>query len=140
MPKRVYDRELPEAIREVLAGGMGISFSEGMLPYFLTRNTGVSTAFADVAEGTLSCYINPKGHMHLSSFSREPADKDTVFTVPSQKLWKELWVYGSSYTDYGEACSGCNLKYRCNVVDPEAYLMCARAYHNRKETLRCDIT
>jgi len=70
MPKSVFNEKLPSAIRRFLDGGHKLAFSEGLLPYFLSRpDLGVDTRFASRAEGLFSAYVDPMGDIYASSFS-----------------------------------------------------------------------
>lgn len=70
--KQILDIELPAKIQLALAEGMSIAFSEGLLPYFLSRPDILPINSASVAEGKYSCYISEWGQMYKSSFNQHP--------------------------------------------------------------------
>lgn len=135
MTRSTYMRDLPVAIRDARALGVDIAFSEGLLPFFLSRSDlGVNTDFATRGEGWFSCYVDHLGRMAPSSFgacsiahSAARYDDRSVFTTPSQELWQNLWV---NTDPDGEACDSCPDRSRCSVPHDVHYLMCARARHN----------
>lgn len=133
MTRRVYSSTLPESIRYALAQGVRIAFSEGLLPYFFSRpELGVNTQFAGRSEGLYSCYVDPRGFMRQSSFSRPPADEpedQSIFKTSAQKLWNEMRAY--SYGPGGEACYDCPMQTRCAAPHEFHYLACAKASHNQ---------
>jgi len=133
-----YTRELPNAIKLAIRDGMNIAFSEGMLPYFLSRpEIGVETRFATRAGGLYSCYFDHLGRIFPSSFQVtepwEPDDDDSdhteksVFNTGSQELWEKLM----SYREPSAApCFDCPDQSRCNVMGFHSYAMCSKAPHN----------
>lgn len=127
--KRVYMRELPAALKDALAAKMMVAFSEGLLPYFLSRpEIGVDTKFAMRSEGRFSCYVDPKGRMTPSSF--QPAwkdDADTVYTKRSQELWDKMRVW---HEPNGNECYNCQHRSKCATPTDFHYLTCAFAKHN----------
>lgn len=139
----VYNKDFPEAIREASSQGMKLAFSEGLLPFFLSRpDLPVNTDFAMTAEGRFSCYISHEGQMSNSSFNhrwcrinRAPQGEwdyytPTVFDTKAQDMWDNLSVW-SHFDPSGEACSSCPAKKRCNVPDPNHLFICARQPSNR---------
>lgn len=132
MTRRVYSNDLPSSIRNAIHRGMGIAFSEGLLPYFLSRpEIGVNTTFATRSEGVYSCYVDPRGFMWQSSFHapREKPEDQSLFHVSPQKLWDELRAFSGG--PYGEACYDCSERFRCATPHEFHYLTCAKASHNK---------
>lgn len=130
MTRRIYTTYMAEAIVAARSAGIQIAFSEGLLPYFLSRpELGVNTTFATGMEGFFSCYVGPDGRMSTSSF--DPADDGpTVFEQPSQKIWNEMRVWGSA-SPSGEPCYSCRLADQCSTPHSFHYLTCAFAGHNK---------
>ncbi len=128
MPKRVYDRELPPAIRRAMGAGFKVAFSEGLLPYFLSRSeVGVDTRFAMCAEGRFSCYFDPRGCIGVSSFSSDRSE-GTAYDTRSQVLWDRLHL---PYLPHGEPCGDCADQDRCHAPQAQHMLACARMKHNQ---------
>jgi len=133
MTKSVYQRELPVALKEVLSAGHQVAFSEGLMPYFLSRpEIGVNTKFAMPSEGVFSCYFGPDGRISESSFSRHAfllklGHGATAFNTRSQLIWNDLRV---RVRPNGDACSRCHLASRCTTPDATHYMACAFAPHN----------
>ncbi len=154
MTKRVYQKELPEALSRALADGMQIAFSEGLLGYFLSRpEIGVNTQFAMRSEGLFACYFNPRGRMSRSSFDppteeseadvaadpgwdddkgvhhkRKPRRDPTVWQMSPQKQWDQERDWGISPN--GNDCYNCKFSDRCATPSDHHYLICAFAAHN----------
>lgn len=128
MSKSTYHEKLPEAIGRALNEGHEIAFSEGMIPYFLSRpDIGVNTDFAAKSEGLFSCYIDMSGRMSHSSFEPPGESSDTVFDAGSQALWNRLRTpWGPS----GGSCFGCKFNRECTTPDFNHYAICAFAKHN----------
>lgn len=130
MTRTTYMKTLPEAIKYARNLAVDISFSEGLLPYFLSRpELGINTQFATRSEGVFSCYVDSKGRMSSTSFREPRDDGPTLFDQSSQKLWEELW--SSSGEPYGETCYECPERSRCSVPDSTHYFICAKAPHNK---------
>lgn len=133
MTRTMYMRDFPRAIKRALGQGMMVAYSEGLLPFFLTRpEIGINTEFATRAEGRFSCYFDSKGRISQSSFvsPRDWGDEKTAFDIRSQTLWEELYVR-SSYRGEGEVCDNCDFVGQCSIPNPHAYFICARATHNQ---------
>jgi hypothetical protein len=125
MPKGVYGKEFPVEIKASMEAGMKIAFSEGLLPYFLSRPTLMDTTFATRAEGLFSCYVDRRGIMSMSSF--RPNDKQDP-----EKTLQQLWDNGYwAASPGGAACSDCPSASKCHAPDIHHYLACAYATHNR---------
>lgn len=135
--KRVYMKDFPEAIKVAKENHYQIAFSEGLLPFFLSRpELHVETRFAMRSEGLFSCYFDPEGHISESSFSppnrgvrRAPGPQANAFEMKSQKMWDEL--YAHSYGPGGDACGDCRQQVRCSTPTTFHYGLCAYAPHNR---------
>lgn len=69
-PFDVLNTHLPNTIKMAVSEGMHIAFSEGLLPYFLSRDI-LDTAMASSSEGRYSCYISEWGQMFKSSFNQD---------------------------------------------------------------------
>lgn len=131
MTRRVYTQDLPETVALARAKGMNIAFSEGLLPFFLSRpEMGVNTKYAARAEGVFSCYVDPRGHMWTSSFdAQDPHEKQkSIYKASSQKLWEELRSGGDPH---GEPCYDCEFRAQCSTPHTFHYLTCAFASHNK---------
>ena len=126
MTRTTYTRDLPNAIRKIMKLGANISFSEGLLPYFISRpEIGVNTAFAMYGEGQFSCYVDTNGRMHRSSFNLETDTKsDTIFNKSSQSIWEE----GFSHVDthFANDCYFCTHKSRCRSSCVELSMLCGK--------------
>ncbi len=130
MSRTTYSRDLPKMLKRAMGQGMQIAYSEGLLPYFLTRpEIGIDTKFATRAEGVLSCYFDTNGWIHRSSFDLERGHDKNCFHEPSQKLWNEMQVYLGH--DSGDGCYGCPHTQQCSVPNAHAYFICARSPHNK---------
>lgn len=76
MPKRVFNEELPALITQFIDRGNRVAFSEGLLPFFLSRpEIGVDTTFASRSEGYFSAYVDPDGELFASSFDASPPEE-----------------------------------------------------------------
>lgn len=129
MTRTVYSRKLPDMITLAKAKGMRIAFSEGLLPFFLSRpEIDINTDLASRSEGLFSCYVGPQGHMSASSFDERTQTEDTIYKVKAQKLWEKLYNYG---TPNGEPCYDCEFRNRCATPSQFHYLTCAYASHNK---------
>jgi len=129
MPKQVYMTDLPDAIKRAMDAGFRIAFSEGLIPYFLSRpEIGVNTDLLIPTEGHFSCYIDIEGRMSHSSFAPPNNNTPSVFQAPTQKIWKHLTWWGNT-PDYGN-CDSCKLLTRCSVPNLHHYLICKYAPHN----------
>lgn len=134
MTRTTYTHDLPTAIQMALESGMGIAFSEGLLPFFLSRpEIGVNTQLASRSEGIYSCYVDPKGRMSSSSFNRKFSRKGekTIFEEKAQALWEGLYTEGEPH---GNACYDCTQRNKCATPQGVHYLACALADHNKLPT------
>jgi hypothetical protein len=132
MDRTTYSKKLPEVLGDAKAGGMWIAFSEGLLPYFVSRpELGIITTFAAPCEGVFSCYVDPKGFMSLSSFNTEPPRDDAVSVLDggsAQKMWEELRYYGDSR---GDGCyDDCEGRTRCSAPHNYLRFLCKNMRHN----------
>ena len=130
MTRRVYTQNLPAAIKSAREHGITLAFSEGLLPYFLSRpELGINTAFSMRSEGFFSCYVDPRGHMSSSSFDdpKERSEK-TVFQVKAQTLWEDL-KSNNGWPD-GPMCGDCSRRNVCSAPHAFHLLTCAFAPHN----------
>ncbi len=66
--RRTLRTDFPEVCKRAVASGMKVAFSEGLLPYFLSRDI-LDVSQAVASEGRYACYINEWGAMRKSSFS-----------------------------------------------------------------------
>jgi len=151
LTKQMYMKQLPGLIEQAAASGMSLAFSEGLLPFFLSRpELPVNTMFATRAEGLYSCYVHHDGRMSRSSFDRErwarpirrlgsmendeetpteePAIGPTIFDVKAQALWASLYDNGGAR---GEACYDCPKQSKCAHPSIFHYALCKHASHNR---------
>lgn len=128
--KHVYMRHFPDAIRAAQGAGFQIAFSEGLMPYFLSRpELGVETRFSMRSEGLFSCYVDSLGRMTKSSFEPAPEkDGRTVYNMLSQKMWANLRVWGGEPN--GASCYKCRFSRRCATPHDFHYLLCNYASHN----------
>lgn len=130
MPKQIYMKDLPEAIMKALEVGYQIAFSEGMLPFILSRpEMGIRSDFFMRSEGYFSCYFDSKGRISESSFRPARDDEEkTVWNTKSQELWDKLDM--SFRGPEGDKCYYCKHKSRCATPHEFHYLSCAFAEHN----------
>lgn len=157
MPKTVYDGSFPLAITKAIASKMTLAFSEGLLPYFLSRpELGVETRFASRAEGLFSAYVDPRGRLSHSSFEPPPkppfefkrfeeeSDEEykkrvdgqikmypTVWDGSLQEQWNKLRTWHQK--PYGGSCYDCRHADSCATPNIHHYLACAFASHNGKD-------
>jgi hypothetical protein len=162
MPKTVYAGTLPTAIKAAIDSRMTLAFSEGLLPYFLSRpELGVETRFASRAEGLFSAYVDPRGRFSSGSFDPPPKPEtpnNTEKFVPEYRgetaksrrealehnLARHPTVWESSLQDQwnkmhewsrapsGAACMNCKLADSCATPNTHHYFACAFATHNGK--------
>lgn len=128
--KGVYTKTLPDALTKVVSESkFRIAFSEGLLPYFLSRQLPeVDTRFAQQQEGLFSCYIDDNGRVSSSSFD-PPSDEDpTIYDTPLVDLWRQAKGWG--YPEHFDACRSCKLESQCHVPHASHFMLCAFAFHN----------
>lgn len=130
MDRRVYEQDLPAAIHRAIGSGMRLSFSEGLLPYFMSRpELGLNTSFAMACEGIYSCYVDQAGRMHVSSFSADCGDGRSILDGTSaQQLWEQLRHY---WEDGGGSCQRCEHNVRCQAGRGLLMHLCRYQRHNR---------
>lgn len=131
MTRTTYSKSLPEAIIFARNLAVDISFSEGLLPYFLSRpELGLNTAFAMRSEGIFSCYFDQTGRMSATSFDPPHEKSETTFDekVTSQKLWEGL--HSGYNTPSGEPCYDCKFRHTCSTPSDFHYFVCKFAPHN----------
>lgn len=153
MKKKTYMVEFPALLMELQARGWSFAYSEGMLPYFLSRpELGIGSKYHRKGEGYLTCYVDDQGIMHTSSFDVRLPKRDengnrlieltrfpksvptgllkTVFNTRAQELWENLriWDGGDPGTP---ACGDCEHQSRCNAPQDHHYLSCAYQGHNK---------
>lgn len=150
MPKRVYMELLPQAIKYATARGVTLAFSEGLLPYFLSRPNLLETKYATPSEGRFSCYVDPRGYMSRSSFD-PPAKINTITDSNTDLLAQIKWSHGdgtksawqnglqlcwNKISEYiaseprGIACEHCEVSQQCVVPTRHHMLVCAYQKHN----------
>lgn len=155
MPKKVYNETLPSAVKAAIDSKMTLAFSEGLLPYFLSRpELGVETKFAARSEGLFSAYVDPYGRMSTSSFNPPPRPDrvrdlregetegesaqglkaqleryPTVWEGKLQSQWDKLHSWGEG-APHGGSCEDCNLADSCATPSSHHYFACAYATHN----------
>ncbi len=128
LTKQVYMKDLPLAIMAAQEAKFDIAFSEGLLPFVISRpEMGIRSQFFMRSEGLFSCYFNPKGQISHSSFSPPDAEDPTVWDVPAQKMWDSL---DPGYGPRGAACYKCKHHSQCSTPHHFHYLACAFAKHN----------
>ena len=124
-----YNVTLPARLERLAGEGVRIAFSEGLLPYFLSREIGgVVMDMAAPAEGHFSCAIDTQGKVTFSSFDNDPRSED-VNVVRFQEIWNAprwWWLEGQG----GPACSGCGLEMRCSKKVNHHVALCGWAPHN----------
>jgi MoaA/NifB/PqqE/SkfB family radical SAM enzyme len=128
MSPSTYGEALPEAIKKAQTDDISVSFSEGLLPYFLSRQDELDKdlSYSMRSEGAFSCFVDMKGRMYPSSFS-ERYHQDTSYVTgsvledPSQKLWDHL---GVPYRSEGNNCMHCHYRNVCSQPDFTHYLQC----------------
>lgn len=128
--RTAYTKHLPAAIKRASSAGVKIAFSEGLIPYFISRpEIGIETRFATRTEGRFSCYVDSDGRMSHSSFSPAYEENATVWEKSSQELWERLYS-GNNYP-HGSSCYNCSKSSRCSVPEDFHYFLCAYAEHNK---------
>lgn len=149
MSKATYMRRLPEILKRMISSGWSFAYSEGLLPYFLSRpELEIGGRFHARAEGRFSGYIDEYGQMSVSSFRPKPApdppsppdlvqlrrkkgeDEPTVWDVPTYKLWRELHDY--PMRPCGVPCYDCDARSRCASPQEHHMLVCAYQRHNKE--------
>lgn len=146
MPKRMVQVGLPNELKRCLDAGFKIAFSEGLLPFFLSRpEIGVDTRLATRAEGAFSCYVDSRGRMSASSFNppydpssdsslvalgkkeafgRKRDAPPTVWEQKSQWLWERDVSPTRSSRD-SSVCDVCAFRDRCSSPHYTHHLACA---------------
>lgn len=130
MTRHVYQKKLPSLLLELKGASFEIGFSEGLLPYFLSRpELGMTNPLMHRSEGLFSCYFDDAGAASTSSF-RPPwrEDAETVYNKRAQELWDSL---SSGNSPDGEACSCCEHARICSNPTSWHYALCAKASHNK---------
>lgn len=101
--KHTYNVTLPAAIRRAIESGTRVAFSEGLLPYFISRTEiGVETrqrlgrteSVACRAEGLFSAYVDMYGRMSRSSFDPPPRPTERDFQVYARSERESRWHEG----------------------------------------------
>jgi MoaA/NifB/PqqE/SkfB family radical SAM enzyme len=134
MRVREVNADLPDAINRVSDAGVTISFSEGLLPYFNSRQDiipSVTTTFTVPMEGTFSCYIDMVGSVSKSSFDTPRNPSRTVFTEPTERIWHSPNWHDENYL-HGAACGCCKYKKKCASPHNSLLLTCAYTSLNRR--------
>lgn len=133
MPRRIWNGDFIKAIELADEKGHHIAFSEGLLPYFVSRpELPIVTVGAESSEGRYSAYIDMHGRMSKSSFEAPEGDNPRTPSLEKCNL-QEGWSKGEigstvdnrSYSY--EACFNCPDKFRCGPVDVGSYFMCERS-------------
>lgn len=130
MDKQTYMVDLPNKLKEIISTSYwSIAFSEGLIPYFLSRDI-LPTSFVRSSEGLYSCYVDNYGRMSKSSFNPPWPYSPTIFETSSQDLWNKL---GDSYWSryHGVNCDGCKYQSICTPVNNHSYYICNYAEHNK---------
>ena len=126
MPKRVYMDSFPAAIIRAREMGAKVAFSEGLLPFFLSRpELGLDLTFATAIEGRFSCYVDDKGFVSISSFDppgRNPEYESSIYETRLQDIWDapKWWNRDPN----GGPCYDCNFRPRCSAMDPTLQFTC----------------
>lgn len=132
--KKAYNEEFPTVLQEARDVGYSIAFSEGLMPYFLSRpELGVDTRFAMRSEGRFSCYFDPKGRISTTSFRPPWKGERSVYKVSSQVLWNTMSTWGNEPN--GATCYGCKQEQKCSIPHDYHYLMCKFARHNKLQVI-----
>lgn len=127
--KSVYMDKAPRAIKRMLDKQFpSLSFSEGLLPYFLSRNL-LPTFSASRQEGIYSCYISMEGRVSSSSFSPPDKDYPNIHEKKLQTIWDKAQFKGSYFRTLTE-CDMCSKSFDCVAPDVNHALICAYAQHN----------
>lgn len=153
LTKNIYMKQLPDLIKRAYDSKMNLAFSEGLLPFFLSRpELPINTQMATKTEGLYSCYINHEGKMFTSSFNKFEAciypeyvenedierrwekieiakNYSTVYGIGAQKLWNSFGIYNNPR---GDACSSCKYEKKCATPSEFHYFTCAYASHNKE--------
>lgn len=131
MPHHIYNRELPEFL-SLIKDRVKISFSEGLLPYFISRPHILGSELNSWirSESIFSAYMDQHGGISKSSFNDNAWG---VFnTGDLQKDWDRI-SNGSSYSCDGGVCQRCEYRDRCSSSNTHInhYLMCSKQRHNQ---------
>lgn len=129
MDRTTYSLSLPEALFYAASSGMKIAFSEGLLPYFLSRpELPINTTFASPCEGRFSCYVSPQGAMTVSSFGPSPNGhgKTLLEGGSAQDMWERLPYF---QTTPHNGC--CPQQSRCSATHIYHKFLCAQEPHNK---------
>ena len=132
MGKKEYNEELPKVLQRLLDQGIRLSFSEPLLPYFLSRPwLEIGQEFMDKQEGIVSCYVDNYGNVNRSSFSEWHPKKSNIYEVRFQDIWDApTWL---SYTPEGQPCSTCKEVSKCAPANNLLMHICEYQHHNVKE-------
>jgi sulfatase maturation enzyme AslB (radical SAM superfamily) len=129
MDKETYMKLLPAKITELAQQYIQLAYSEGLLPYFLSRtHLPVNTSMAERGEGLFSCYVDRKGLMYHSSFHTQFGGS-SIYKMSPQKVWNSH--IGPNRQGDGAQCSSCSMASRCAIPNRHHYFICAYAEHNR---------
>jgi MoaA/NifB/PqqE/SkfB family radical SAM enzyme len=143
MPKKDYMHIFPGTIQVAMGMGVKIAFSEGLLPFFLSRpELNVDLTYAMALEGRFTCYVDDRGFVANSSFTPyTPYDELDEEAKEWRKNWDEensiyhsrlqdLWNRGQWYrsSPNGGPCYDCRLYNSC--ADSHVTLMFMCKYQN----------
>lgn len=131
MRKQTYNVELPALIKRLGDGGMTFAFSEGLLPWVLSRpDMGINLDFVGPQEGLFSCYVNAQGLVSHSSFAEPRREDSNVYTTRLQDTWNRgFW---RNYPG-GPPCYGCALENRCSATSALHVALCKYQPHNSSD-------
>jgi MoaA/NifB/PqqE/SkfB family radical SAM enzyme len=124
MGYNLYNRELPAFLKSI-KDKVKINFSEGLLPYFLSRPDILGSSINGwiSMEGRFSAYLDQNHGLHSSSFSTRYANREKSL----QKQWEDFYSFYC-----GDICAYCPMNDRCSSdgTDASHFLMCKRQSFN----------
>lgn len=137
--KRVYMVEAPKEITACAqTKNFSMAFSEGLLPYFLSRDI-LPTVSAVRQEGVFSCYVSKEGIVKDSSFTYVECLEHfianaSIYSNRLQEIWQRASFIVNRGSTFADQCEGCSRHLDCHISDPHHSLICARAQHNQGYT------
>jgi len=132
LPKKVFNHTFPVALQKAVDKKHLIAYSEGMLPYFVSRpELPIVTKGAEISEGIYSAYIDKDGVMTRSSFEGSDANNPSLEKGDLQAGWSTNTELGNNRVAFSwdndyTVCDTCEYKDRCGPCHDVAYFMCSK--------------